>query len=253
MRLDAVFASAGHLLPHPRWHIGAHAHRNHELVALVRGRMRIAIHGRIEQAVAGDVLWYPAGTVHEEWADPTDPVESYFVEVAWPGWPGDGWPLRARDAHGVLRQLIVWLYEERLADGTTGRLRADAFVRALVAEWWSRSRDHGSGLGAQVRERLRGRLGEPVSLGDLAREAGLSRFHFARAFKSETGRTPLEEVRRLRLAEARGLLMTTDLPVETVAARCGLGNARLLARWFARTYGLSPRQVRRSSHRGAVR
>ena len=65
----------------------------------------------------------------------------------------------------------------------------------------------------------------PVTIAELATHAGYSSRSFARHFHAETGMTPMRWLSAQRLLEARRLLEATDIPIEEVAQRCGLGTA----------------------------
>jgi len=86
----------------------------------------------------------------------------------------------------------------------------------------------------------------PLSLGDLAAEANLSEFHFARMFRASFGVAPHEWVMQQRLARAQDLLRNTTLPLATVAERCGFASASHFSRRFALQLGASPSCYRRA-------
>jgi AraC family transcriptional activator FtrA len=90
------------------------------------------------------------------------------------------------------------------------------------------------------------RLAEPLTVADLARRAGSSPRTFARRFVTETGTTPLRWLTAQRLLEARRLLESTDLPVEEVAHRCGLGTAANLRLHLSRDTRTTPTAYRRT-------
>ncbi len=90
------------------------------------------------------------------------------------------------------------------------------------------------------------RLGDPLTVADLARHAGWAPRTFARRFLAETGTTPLRWLTAQRLLEARRLLETTDLPVDQIAARCGLGTAANLRLHLARDAATTPTAYRRT-------
>lgn len=90
------------------------------------------------------------------------------------------------------------------------------------------------------------RVDRPLTIGDLAARAGLSVRTFERHFGAETGTTPLRWLNRQRVGRARELLETTDLPVDVVALRSGLGTAAGLRKHFAREVGTTPSAYRRT-------
>ena len=86
-----------------------------------------------------------------------------------------------------------------------------------------------------------------ISLDELAREAGISRFHFVRLFKNKVGLAPHEYLVGLRLTKAADFLLSTDLDVATVARQCGYSNAGRFAHAFRLRFRKSPSMYRRES------
>lgn len=95
-------------------------------------------------------------------------------------------------------------------------------------------------LAAWARENLAADL----SVGSLARRAGMSERHFARVFRAETGETPARWVEQLRLEAARAALESGDASVQAVAHAVGFNHVETLDRAFRRSLDLSPRAYR---------
>jgi AraC family transcriptional regulator len=95
-------------------------------------------------------------------------------------------------------------------------------------------------------ELLRARLSEDISLDELAAEARLSPFHFARMFKQSVGVPPRVYLTRLRVEKACELLETTDLPVTEIAQEVGYSSNQVLARVFVKHRRMSPTDYRRA-------
>lgn len=91
---------------------------------------------------------------------------------------------------------------------------------------------------------IRERYQDPITVEDLLRICRLSRRTLEKHFKSELGRTPADELRRVRLERAKQLLRDTDLPVEEVATQCGFLYANTLARNLREQIGLTPSAFR---------
>ena len=89
-----------------------------------------------------------------------------------------------------------------------------------------------------------GHLDEQLTVDDLAERALMSRRTFTRQFRSRLGASPLQWLLEQRTLLAQRLLETTDLPVEAVAHRSGLGSAVTLRAQFQRALGVSPRDYR---------
>lgn len=96
-----------------------------------------------------------------------------------------------------------------------------------------------------VRDLVRCRFADPLTLDDLAAEAGISKFHFARLFRQEAGTTPHAYLTQIRLDAARRLLTETDLKLKQIAARTGFRTTTSLGAAFARQQGMTPSAFRR--------
>ncbi|AWL32681.1 GlxA family transcriptional regulator [Streptomyces albidoflavus] len=103
---------------------------------------------------------------------------------------------------------------------------------------------------ADTREWALYRLGEPLTLDLLARQAGVSARTFSRRFVEETGYTPMQWVMRARLDLARELLERSERGVEQIAADVGLGTGANLRLHFQRILGTTPSEYRRTFTRG---
>jgi AraC family transcriptional regulator len=94
-------------------------------------------------------------------------------------------------------------------------------------------------------ERLRSDSDTDVSLAALASDAGLSRFHFCRAFKESTGLSPHAWLRQYRLEQAMAMLRDPNASVVSVAAALGYASQTAFAAAFRRLTGETPSNWRR--------
>ena len=94
-------------------------------------------------------------------------------------------------------------------------------------------------------ERLRSESDADVSLAALAADAGLSRFHFCRAFKESTGMPPHVWLRQYRLEEAKAMLRDPSMSVIAVAVTLGYASQTAFAAAFKKLTGVSPSEFRR--------
>lgn len=149
-------------------------------------------------------------------------------------------PARAARAGALLHAL--WHADEPLAfDCTLAQLlelfRADARVaRPARAEAAPRF--------AAVIDHLHANLARRLTLAELAGVAGLSPFHFLRAFRSQHHATPQQMLMALRLRDAQRRLAAGEAPAD-VAAAVGLADQAHLTRALARRYGVTPAQYQR--------
>ena len=92
---------------------------------------------------------------------------------------------------------------------------------------------------------------EPVSVDAIARAVGMAKRTLERAFRRELGRTPRQELIRIRVRRAHDLLMQTDWSVSRIAKRCGYSSTMHFVTHFRREYRLSP-EIGRASCRERV-
>ncbi|HET9423723.1 MAG TPA: AraC family transcriptional regulator [Gemmatimonadaceae bacterium] len=137
-------------------------------------------------------------------------------------------------------------------------MEAETTLIRLIRRWLSHSTigtRPGGGDAAihRARERIDADPAARVSLADLAREAGISRYRLIRAFRRELGLTPHAYIVQQRIALARRLLHAgTDLATTAVSA--GFADQAHLTRCWTRQFGAPPGHYVRSRRRvGVVR
>jgi AraC family transcriptional regulator len=159
--------------------------------------------------------------------------------------PRDQSFLRDPVLEGMIRSSILPLAWDEPAD----RLAVTHAGRMVAAYLVGRQADRAGavlakgGLSPQALRRLDGyirdRLADPLSTEDLAREAGLSPFHFSRMFKQSTGESPHAHVTRLRMERARELI-GQGMPLAQVAGACGFAGQSHFAKRFKEVVGVTP-------------
>lgn len=147
-------------------------------------------------------------------------------------------PVLAADVRGIITALA--LHRSPLA---LESLVVDAVHRIWGHASMDVARQAASGVRGAGLDRARDlidvRCAEPLSLATLATEAGMSRWHFIRAFAGRFGLTPHAYVIERRVDVARRLLDTGGRPAE-VAVRCGFADQSHLIRHFKRVVGVTP-------------
>jgi AraC family transcriptional regulator, transcriptional activator of pobA len=99
---------------------------------------------------------------------------------------------------------------------------------------------------AEVFGFIEDRYRKPISLKDVARAVSLSPGHLTTVVRRKTGRTVQEWIAERRMAEARRLLVQTDLAVEEVGRRVGYVDAGYFVRSFRHAHGVTPLGWRRA-------
>lgn len=88
------------------------------------------------------------------------------------------------------------------------------------------------------------RYGEPLTVADLARAAGLSRSHFSEAFRRAFGESPHAYLLTRRLERAASMLRHTDRGVAEICHAVGLASVGSFTTSFSRAFGRSPAAYR---------
>jgi AraC-like DNA-binding protein len=150
----------------------------------------------------------------------------------------DGKAESAGAASAVAYAATMALYDDVLG-GDGGRLERSAAIGRVMAH-------------------IRGNLGEPLNVPDLADLAGLSRAHFSRVFAGSEGVSPAAFILAERMRRAASLLVSGTASVKEVSRACGFEDANYFAKAFRRSFGASPTEFRttgmyagrRSAHGG---
>jgi transcriptional regulator GlxA family with amidase domain len=91
---------------------------------------------------------------------------------------------------------------------------------------------------------LEAHLSEPLSQGDMAKQAGLSPRTLSRQFKAQTGTTPLQWLLTARVRRAQELLETRSITAEQIAESVGFESVSAFRTCFYRRVGTTPQRYR---------
>jgi AraC-like DNA-binding protein/quercetin dioxygenase-like cupin family protein len=242
---SARLLHVGRVAPDPEWGMRRHFHENfHELIVIEEGRFEVRIRGEKLAGAPGDMFIYPDGEPHEERSDASKPVGILFLGFEWECDPAV-LPLRSRDGQGRVRLLMEWLHAGREASSPAADEVRQGILHAILALYLEGCASGDDSLVSGTRSFVRGRIGEPLSLDDLAKNAGMSKYHFLRRYRKLSGRTPMEDVRALRLEYARELILTTSLPLKAIAPMVGMSSEYALSKVFKKVLGTTPGALRR--------
>lgn len=149
-----------------------------------------------------------------------------------------------------LGALLGLLVDEAGQSDAHALLAADALMEATAVEVLRRVPANASvrvagrvdGRVARVLEQIAQQYSEPLHVEDLARTAGMSRFHFSRAFQAATGRSPYRYLQEVRLQHAAAMLNHGHVSVTEAALSSGFTDLGRFGRMFRQAYGVTPGQ-----------
>jgi AraC-like DNA-binding protein len=237
----------------------AELHRCHSISFVRKGSFGYHCHGRSHELVVGSLL---IGTPGAEFICTHDHVcgdecLSFFFEpelIETIGERAEAWqvgatpPLAELMVLGELAQAAAdgqsdigldeagHLIASRLVEVVSGKAKKQPSVtardrrRAVEAALWIDDQSH-----------------REIELEDVARQAGVSPFHFLRLFSASLGVTPHQYLVRSRLRRAARSLADDDKPVTDIAYDVGFGDLSNFVRTFHRAAGVSPLKFRQAS------
>jgi transcriptional regulator GlxA family with amidase domain len=88
------------------------------------------------------------------------------------------------------------------------------------------------------------RIEDPITIGEVADELGVSSRQIERAFKKSTGQSPSLYYRALRMKAARQLVLYSKDSLPSIAAAVGYGSSTLLVGYYRAAFGVSPQEDR---------
>jgi AraC-like DNA-binding protein len=212
---------------------------------------------------AGEVLVIPPRLAHRYYADARRPWSIWWLHVV-----GEDLPdllraigLTAEQPTGQLVDppaafgLVEHICDCLERDETWASLTAAAGAAWHLLAQLAAERERRTGVDNEplrrVQDHVREHLSSAVSVPALAELAGFSPSHFSARFKTVTGFSVIEYVKRLRMARARQLLITSDHTVAEIATAVGYPDPFYFSRQFRAVNGVSPRTFRARAHEEA--
>ena len=101
----------------------------------------------------------------------------------------------------------------------------------------------------KAKELMIKQIASTVRINDIAKHCSLSRSHFSRAFKQNTGLSPQDWLLHARVQRAKELLSDTTLTIAEIGLECGFADQSHFTRSFGRLSGTTPCVWRRQQPR----
>ncbi|WP_052161724.1 AraC family transcriptional regulator [Hoeflea sp. BAL378] len=214
-----------------------------------------------QKDLRGSLTYVPKGAAVEGWSELSKRSNAYVAIYFSPDQLheeldqrfADDWRVRLYfrdpDVGASLRRFSALLAQEDCLDDlfaeTLGLMTVLSLQKSNLSLLSRRHTLPGRALSAIV-DYVEAHLGQQISLDDLATVAGLSRFHFNRAFKATTGESPYQYVLTRRIEAAQRLLSDRSLSIEQVAAAVGFRNPSHFQKAFRARTGVNPSDFAKS-------
>ena len=248
-----------------------HFHEFDKIVVLISGKVDYTVEGTTYRLMQWDVLLVRHHMIHKALIDQTEPydriiiyLDSASVERYAPnGGLADCFAETEKRSYCLLRpgaEEIPALSEQlsRLEASVTDSgfganiMRSTLLVQLLVLLNRIMQGDEGRvHEGSECDEKIAAvlsyineNLASDLGIDELAAMSFLSRYHFMRLFKSQTGYTAHNYIRQKRLNQAARLIRE-GVPAVRAAAECGFADYSAFHRAFTNTFGVSPGKIKR--------
>jgi AraC-like DNA-binding protein len=222
--------------------IRTHIHDHHQLFFPLAGGATCVVAQRSYKVGPGQCIWYPAGAPH--YCIPDDNSKYLITDL-------DELPEKLQHLEYLLfsvpppLQAFFYFAEKQLDYRINKSLEKSMgeLVEELLRELDFQPRV--DPRIARVMAFFERDISVSASLDELSSLAGLSLSQFKALFKKETGKTPGEYLRDLRMEKAKALLVNTDYPIGIVAEMVGYFDASSFSHRFSSHFGFPPRKLRR--------
>jgi AraC-like DNA-binding protein len=239
----------------PGARLPSHSHEHGYFCLIRRGHFEEEYAGQRRSCGPMMVAFHPPSEVHaERFAD--EETWSFNVEVTKPWlalWPDAAgcFDRSAAFQGGAIANLALRLYAEFQNDDTAADLAVEGLALEILANGWrqvlSRTDRSPPRWLEQVRDLLRQSFATPVSLAELARQAGVHPVHLAAAFRRHYGATVGQYVRQRRIDYARIQLSSSPTPLAEIALTAGFADQSHFSRVFKRLTGFTPARFRQNA------
>ncbi len=243
----------GEVIYRPGGSVGPRVQPQYQLVLLIRGEATIKLNGRDHPLLAGQVaLFRPRGREFFQFSKSAETHHSWCSIDP----PLVGTALRKELQAAPFRLPISETMDQLIALGlrTGARKEDEALLCQLaLAAFCAFTRE---GCAAEsgpafpeallrARSLIEAEYAQKMTLGEIARRAGLSPNHLIKLFRRHLHETPAHYLWRLRVDHGVRLLRETGLSVAEIAYRTGFQNPFHFSRLVKARHRLSPRGLRR--------
>lgn len=235
-------------------HNPSHFHNLYELYLITEGSCDYFIANRAYHLSAGDLVLIPAGVIHNTVYCDTGHSRllinchrRYIPLAAQPDW----YLYRNAENQKEVRRIFEaiereWQKQDPFSEDAIGCLmRLLFYVLARNPNQYP-AEEQGKRTVTRAVRYIQQHFTDDIGLEEVAKEVSVSREHFSRLFKKETGFGFREYLNLLRLQKAEHLLRSADgKTVSEIAAACGFADSNYFSVCFKKCYGISPKKYAR--------
>lgn len=252
---------------HPRYEMPFHWHMECELILVLNGSFTLSLDHEALALDAGESVFLPGGIIHggtphdcvyecivfdmDRFLQDSTICRERYTEALGPGACIQTLFASTSAVGQIVNRLFETMKEEQpgyefITTGLLWQFIGTVLQQHLYTKPSNEDRRRGKRT-MQIKNvlmRIRKEYAEPLTLDQLAAEAGLAPQYFCRVFRQVVGRTPVDYLNYYRIECAAELLCATDDSVTEIALLCGFSDLSYFIRLFRRYKGISPRQFK---------
>lgn len=131
------------------------------------------------------------------------------------------------------------------------KMESKGIVYQLLSRFIKRAKDKNKKIDARIEKitfYIHEHIYTNITIDELAEQIYLSKDHFIRLFKHETGTTPLRYINQKKIEKAQSILITNEIPVKNIAIMLGYENDSYFNQLFKKLTGYTPQEYRYFYH-----
>ena len=249
---------AGHLISGEDYRKAHPNYPGHKLLLCLHGNGFVKVNDRDWSVGPGDIAWIFRGDDNSHWPAKGSPWEMYWIRVDGPqmdqihrilttaGSPVFSGVNTTKTA-AIYRRIFKILKRRPIAMEAALHSEVALLINQLFEARHEANPQSTSEIPNSLRkplEAMRLKYDQPLTVGELARMAGMSESSFHRQFKAATGTSPIDWLKRERINQAKRLLLETDDTIGEIADKTGYYDQFYFSRDFKRMTELSPSEYR---------
>jgi AraC-like DNA-binding protein len=265
LKKPPILIGCGHIQNEPHVYFPEHKHDNYsELIYIADGEGEFIVSGNNYHVQKGDIVIFNMGVVHEEFSNPSHPLQTYYCMIG--NVCIDGF----KDGDLIPRSIIPVLQTDELSTKVEFYLeeifqecKQEAIgyqtvchnlltsliillLRILNRQYEMQTLEKTYTIGQIIMEYINENYMKELTLKDISKSLHLSQHYISHLFKSEVGDSPINYLITRRIDEAKKLLLTTNKPISEIAKLVGYENPNYFNEVFRKFNETSPSVFRKS-------
>ena len=253
--------ASGYLMDDPDWSSDPNVHDFVELIFCTGGHGRTTIFNQDYEIEPGDLIIHNPNTPHHESSDLNSPLEFFFVGLT--DFQINGLPSntvmdekhcpvqKTEDYKEQFDIFFVELIRETLYRKGHFQLISEAICSCILAltlrimDGTPVQAETLSPHSIRIKEYIDQNFTSDLNLSQLSSAVYISQTYISHIFKAEMGVSPIQYLINKRIAHAKHLLSTSDMPIAKIATECGYDDPVYFSQVFKRITGYSPTEYRK--------